>query len=121
MPVRRRTRTAAQHFRPPLPPELAVYEGANWGAPSLDGGGNAWEAAHRAAYMRFEEAFRRWFTEFGHLAVDPSASPADEPFCGAFDHACGGRGCRLGPSMDLGEQQDHCGTPTAEKSADQAS
>ena len=70
MAFRKRKATRSVHYRPPLPPELAVYAGARWGAPSLDGSGNAWEAAHRAAYMRYEEAVRRWFTEFGHLAVD---------------------------------------------------
>lgn len=98
-------------YRSPLPPELVVYDGARWGAPSRDGRGGAWEAGHQAAYMRYQEACRLWSAEFGHLPVDPSTAPVDEPFCGAFDHACGGRGCRLGPSPELGVRQDHCGTP----------
>lgn len=75
MAFRKRKAARTAHYRPPLPPELAVDDGARWGAPARDGRGGGWEAGHRAAYVRYQEACRVWSAEFGHLPVDPSAAP----------------------------------------------
>ena len=95
MPVRRKKRPAPPpQYRPRLPPELGVYQGSSWGAPPLDGEGAAWEAGHRAAYARFEQACRDWFSSNAHLPVDLSSIPADEMFCGSFgEHECGFAPC----------------------------
>lgn len=100
MPVRRKKRPAPPpQYRPPLPPELGVYQGAAWGAPPLDGDATAWEAGHRAAYARFEQACRTWCDQYAHLPVSPSAAPDDEVWCGDFDdHECGGADCWRRPS-----------------------
>ena len=74
MPVRRKKKVTPTRFRPPRPPELGVYRPADWGAPPLDGIGPEWEAGHRAAYVRFEQACRDWFGEHGHLPVDRQQS-----------------------------------------------
>jgi hypothetical protein len=98
MPVRRKKSARASQFRPPLPPALGVYEGAEWGAPSLDGTGSGWEAQHRAAYQRWQQAGRDWLDQFGHLPVDLVSVPDDEPFCGEFgDHECRGAECPRWP------------------------
>ncbi|MBU8827591.1 hypothetical protein [Mycolicibacterium goodii] len=97
----RRKRQAAEvhQFRPPFPPELGVYDGAAWGAPPLDGGGPEWEAEHRAAHARFQQAGCDWFDEHGHLPVDPSIVPGDVAFCGDFyEHNCGGEHCIRRPA-----------------------
>ena len=96
MPVRRKQRAKPQQHRPPLPAELGVYSGADWGAPSLDGDGPVWEAEHRAAAGRFEQARQEWFTEHKHLPADPSHAPrGDTPWCGEFGpHECNVADCR---------------------------
>lgn len=96
MPVRRRVPTAPREFRPPMPPALRSFNGADWGAPPRDGDGRGWEVAYRNAYARWQAACDEWWNQFGHLPADPSSTPrGDEPFCGEFnEHECGGAQCR---------------------------
>lgn len=103
MTRRKRQAAEAQQFRPPFPPELGVYDGADWGAPAVDGDRSAWEAEHRAAHARFQHAGRVWFDEHGHLPVDPLTVPGDEPFCGDFnEHDCRGEDCMRRPAHGIG-------------------
>lgn len=68
-----------------------MYCGADWGAPPDDGSGEEWAAGHHTAYARYQRARADWFDEYGHMPVDPSTIPGDEPWCGDFDdHDCGG-------------------------------
>ncbi|SIA00069.1 Uncharacterised protein [Mycobacteroides abscessus subsp. abscessus] len=100
MAFRRVRRAGPTRFRPPMPPELVVYNGADWGAPPWDGSGPEWEAGHRAAYGRYQQAGRDWFDEHGHLPIDPAAfTTADQPWCGEFDeHDCLGADCSRRPT-----------------------
>lgn len=94
MPVRPRKRLVVVQFRPAIPPVLVIYHPGDWGAPA-EGAGPEWEAGHRAAYQRWQQAAAEWFDEHKHMPVDPAAAPAgDVPWCGVFDeHDCAGEGC----------------------------
>lgn len=90
MPVRRRQREKPKRYRPPLPAELAMFDGACWDAPADDEGGPVWEAEHRAAYSRYLRATEEWHQRHKDLPVDPSEAPTtDAPWCGLFGpHEC---------------------------------
>lgn len=95
MPVRRRKRHVEVQYRPPMPAKLRNYFPGDWGAPSWEGAGSDWEAAHQAAYRRWQQAVGEWRTEHKHMPVDPASAPqGDELWCGEFDeHDCGGAEC----------------------------
>jgi hypothetical protein len=90
----KRPRVEAPPEPPPMPPELTVYDPADWlppGAPAEPADGHdlaawaAFEDAHRNAYQCHLDARQAWYAEHGSQSIEAAIATPDAAFDPATD------------------------------------